>query len=65
MIFNTNPEKKIFTFNNASRYQLHPVLQQGNDYVVKQSKADKHRFTVPALTTAVFVLLKNELADII
>jgi len=56
VIFNTNSDEKTFTFNNANRYQLHPVLQQSVDEIVKQSKADKQGFTLPALTTAVFVL---------
>ena len=55
MIFNTNPQAQTFAYKEAKQYHLHPVLQRSIDSVVKQSKADEGGFTVPALSTAIFV----------
>ncbi|MEW6982427.1 pullulanase-type alpha-1,6-glucosidase [Colwelliaceae bacterium 6471] len=54
VIFNTSAQTKHFRFK-AQHYQLHPVQQQGQDTKVKQSISDQDGFTVPGLTTAVFV----------
>jgi pullulanase-type alpha-1,6-glucosidase len=55
VIFNTSTEAQTFTYSGASEYQLHPIQQQGVDAVIKHSKADEKGFTVPALSSAVFV----------
>jgi len=56
VIFNSNTEPKTFTYQNANRYHLHAVQQNGADDVVKHSTVDKEGFIVPALATAVFVI---------
>ena len=55
VIFNNSPEIKQFNYNNASRFQLHPIQLAGNDKVVKTSKVLTTGFEVPPLTVAVFV----------
>jgi len=59
VIFNTTTETQTFTYKNSLKYQLHPVQKNGVDNVVKQSKADQSEFSVPALTTAVFVMPRS------
>lgn len=39
---------------------LHPIQANGSDDVVKQSSAENGKFTVPGLTTAVFVRLAGD-----
>jgi pullulanase len=65
VMFNTSTTTQQFAYPLAANYQLHPVQKNGVDQVVKlsaikQSKTNKDSFTVPALTTAVFVLPKNK-----
>ncbi|WP_286233658.1 pullulanase-type alpha-1,6-glucosidase [Thalassotalea sediminis] len=55
VIFNNAGEPKTINFTHADSYQLHPIQQQGTDDTVKTSKIERNSFTVPALTTAVFV----------
>ena len=55
VIFNTSTEPQTFAYTGAEKYQLHPVQQSGIDEMVKHSKADKQGFTVPALSSVVFV----------
>ncbi|NQY36931.1 MAG: pullulanase-type alpha-1,6-glucosidase [Alteromonadaceae bacterium] len=55
VIFNTSTESKQIPFTSATQYSLHTVQLSGADKVVKNSKISEHGFTVPALTTAVFV----------
>lgn len=63
VIFNTSDKIRTFNYNlkedfNASStqgYQLHPIQKQGSDEVVKQAKVTKAGFTVPALSSVVFV----------
>lgn len=55
VIFNNAGEPKTINFTHADSYQLHPIQQQGTDDIVKTSKVKRNSFTVPALTTAVFV----------
>ena len=55
VIFNTSDETKVQPFKGAAQYQLHAVQQQGVDQRVKQSATSAKGFSVPPLTTAVFV----------
>ncbi|WP_206483325.1 pullulanase-type alpha-1,6-glucosidase [Thalassotalea sp. G2M2-11] len=55
VIFNSAENSQHFAFTDAKQYQLHPVLQQGADPLVKTSSATDSGFTVPGLTTAVFI----------
>lgn len=47
--------KESFNANNTQEYQLHPIQKKGSDEVVKQSKVTVKGFTVPALSSVVFV----------
>ncbi len=55
VLFNSNANEQTLTFSDAENYQLHPIQQQGHDQRVKQSAAGDNGFTVPALTTAIFI----------
>ncbi|PKG86246.1 DUF3372 domain-containing protein [Colwellia sp. 75C3] len=63
VIFNTSDKtqtfkykvKESFNVNRTQGYQLHPIQKQGADEVVKQSKVTAKGFTVPALSSVVFV----------
>jgi pullulanase-type alpha-1,6-glucosidase len=55
VIFNTSTKSQTFAYAKANQYQLHPIQQKGVDEVIKHSKADENGFTVPALSSAVFV----------
>ena len=55
VIFNTSTEAKMINFNNAAKYQLHPTQKNGIDTIVKQSTSNENNFSVPALTTSVFI----------
>ena len=55
VLFNANPDSITFKHSNAAKFILHPVQQDSVDNTVKQSVATGQGFTVPALTTAVFV----------
>jgi pullulanase-type alpha-1,6-glucosidase len=57
VFFNARPD--AITFSNASlngEYLLHPIQQNSADEVVKGSSYENGTFTVPARTTAVFVI---------
>lgn len=54
-IFNTSEKSQQISYKNAQHFQLHPVQQHGSDSLVKKSKIKKNNFTVPALTTAIFI----------
>lgn len=60
VIFNTS--SKAQTFNSdaliTNDFILHPI-QQGADFITKQSRVHANGFTVPALTSAVFVALRD------
>ncbi len=60
VIFNTSTKAQTFAYAKASEYQLYPIQQSGVDEVVKTSKADKNGFTVPALSSAVFIKLSSD-----
>jgi len=55
VIFNTNTTAQTFAYDGADKYQLHPIVQKGVDAVNKQSKTNVKGFTVPALSSVVFV----------
>ena len=63
VIFNTSDKTQTFNYNfkedfnasSAQGYQLHPIQKKGSDEVVKQSKVTVKGFTVPALSSVVFV----------
>ncbi len=55
VIFNTSNKVQTFAFAEADKYQLHPIQKNGVDEVSKQSQTDKKGFTVPALSSVVFV----------
>ena len=54
VIFNNDDRTQTFRAD-GSDYELHPVLADGIDDVVKRSESSEEGFTVPPLTTAVFV----------
>lgn len=56
VLFNMSTKTQTFAYEQASEYQLHPIQQFSADTVVKQSKADEKGFTVPALSSVVFVM---------
>jgi pullulanase-type alpha-1,6-glucosidase len=59
VLFNANPGEISFTYEALAggAFDLHPVLAEGSDEVVKQSSFDAETgtFVVPGITTAVFV----------
>jgi pullulanase len=55
VIFNTSTEEQTFPYPQANDYQLHPIQQNSVDEVLKNSKVSEKGFTVPALSSVVFV----------
>jgi pullulanase len=59
VIFNTSDKTQTFTYDadstNTQAYQLHPIHKNGTDKVIKQSKVTSNSFTVPKLSSVVFV----------
>lgn len=55
VIFNTSTTTQTFVYAGANKYQLHPIQQHSIDEKVKQSKTSEQGFTVPPLTSVVFV----------
>lgn len=55
VIFNVGATSQQFSYAGAEKYQLHAIQQNSIDAVVKQSNATEQGFTVPALSTAVFI----------
>jgi len=55
VVFNTSMESININFAGAEQYQLHPIQKTGIDEIVKQSISEKDSFTVPPLTTSVFI----------
>jgi pullulanase len=53
--FNTSADALSFNLPELKDYQLHPVLINGVDSRVKQSSNKQGVFTIPALTTSVFI----------
>jgi len=59
VIFNSSAESQLFNYAKAQSYQLHPIQENGVDDVVKQSKVSEQGFTVPPLSSVVFVKLRS------
>ncbi|ALO33942.1 alpha amylase [Colwellia sp. MT41] len=59
VIFNTSDKRQTFAYGSTQGYQLHPIQKNGVDEVVKQSKVTATGFTVPALSSVVFVKLRG------
>jgi len=55
VIFNSSAETQLFNYDKAQAYQLHTIQQMGVDEVVKQSKVTAKGFSVPPLSSVVFV----------
>ncbi len=55
VIFNTSDKAQFFAYESAASYQLHPIQQQGEDTLLKQSKATDKGFSVAPLSSVVFV----------
>ena len=54
VIFNNDDRTQTFRAD-GSDYELHPVLADGVDEIVKRSESSEEGFVIPPLTTAVFV----------
>ncbi|WP_367989020.1 pullulanase-type alpha-1,6-glucosidase [Vibrio sp. NTOU-M3] len=52
---NANTKAQSIAIETAENFQLHPVLLASGDEIVKQAKFSEGRFSIPALTAAVFV----------
>jgi len=67
VIFNTSDKTQTFNYNfkedfntnTTQRYQLHPIQKKGTDEVLKKSTVTVKGFTVPALSSVVFVKPRN------
>lgn len=55
VLFNTSTKVQTFTYDQAKDYQLHQIQQKSVDEEIKRSTVSKKGFTVPALSSAVFV----------
>ena len=55
VIFNTTTEEQTLNLNHATGFTLHPVLVDSADLRVQGAAFSGGEFSVPALTTAVFV----------
>jgi pullulanase/glycogen debranching enzyme len=55
VIFNTSTKTQTFAYPQASDYQLHPIQKNSVDEVIRYSKANEKGFTVPPLSSVVFV----------
>ncbi|NMP30869.1 pullulanase-type alpha-1,6-glucosidase [Thalassotalea sp. M1531] len=55
VLINSDDQPQQYTLEGTEGSVLHPVLANGEDTVVKQSNIEGNRFTIPALTAAVFV----------
>jgi len=60
VIFNTSTETVQLKTSDAEHFQLHPIQKQGTDTQVKQAKIQKNSFSIPALSTAVFVKARSK-----
>ncbi|TYK65985.1 pullulanase-type alpha-1,6-glucosidase [Colwellia echini] len=70
VFFNTSGETQTFRYdssydssndfevNSTKQYQLHPIQKNGSDEVVKQAKVIDKGFSIPPLSSVVFVKLK-------
>jgi hypothetical protein len=55
VIFNTSTEVKTFPYKQSQGYKLHPIQQNGIDEVLKQAQVTATGFSVPSLSSVVFV----------
>lgn len=55
VVFNTSAQALTINIAKFKNYQLHPVLKNGVDKRVKNSRNEQGVFTVPALTTSVYI----------
>lgn len=55
VVFNATAGEQTLSVNDAADFSLHPVLQNSADPIVQAASVTGGEFTVPALTTAVFV----------
>lgn len=60
VIINATTETQMMPVSNASGFALHDVQLTSADGVVRTASFDEGTFTVPALTTAVFVKAQGE-----
>jgi pullulanase len=64
LIFNTSDKTQTFSYHfdstSTQGYQLHPIQTKGSDEVVKQSKVTAEGFTVPPLSSVVFVKFNQD-----
>ncbi|KGJ90405.1 pullulanase-type alpha-1,6-glucosidase [Colwellia psychrerythraea] len=59
VIFNTSDKVQTFAYGSTQGYQLHPIQKSGADEVIKPSKVTANGFIVPALSSVVFVKLRD------
>ncbi len=63
VIFNSSAETQLFKYgidpHSTQGYQLHPIQKNGIDEVVKQVKVTVEGFTIPPLSSVVFVKASN------
>ena len=55
VVFNSAHETQNIAYDNAQQFSLHPSQMKSTDSLTQKSKANKNSFTVPKLTSAVFV----------
>ena len=55
VIFNLTTKAQTFAYSGAEKFQLHPIQQNGIDEIIKNSKANEKGFTVPALSSVLFI----------
>ncbi|MFA0697770.1 alpha-1,6-glucosidase domain-containing protein, partial [Vibrio sp. 10N.222.49.C9] len=55
VMINATAEEQSFEIDNATGFQLHEVQANSADYIVRDASFSEGTFSVPALTTAVFV----------
>jgi hypothetical protein len=55
VIFNTSNKEQIFSSLDTKNYQLHAIQKKSIDSKVQNSQVLAQGFSVPALTSAVFV----------
>ena len=55
VLFNSDVKAKTLMLEGSAGFNLHPIQANGVDKVTQQSRFNNNTFSVPALTTAVFV----------
>lgn len=59
VIINSTDTEQVFAIESASNFELHEIQKDSQDSIVKRASFMDGEFTVPALTTAVFVQLQG------